>query len=314
MRSTLVTVLIFIAIFGTSYWYVDTSSVCPVPVFYNLGEVDERFGITPAEIREILGQAENTWEEAIGKDLFSYDERSSFTVNLIYDERQQLASTEEEWRLNLDVKEKESQRVIGQVKVLAAEYEVTKSGYEAERSNYDGRLNEYNAKVESYNETGGAPAAEFAKLQNEQKELTRQVARLTTLENDLNIRVAEIDALGLEGNRLIEVYNNDVQKYNEIYGNLDLYTQGDFQRDRINIYKFSDKAELTKVIVHEFGHALGIGHVEGESSLMYYLMAEQPDSVSLTTEDKEALISTCGAENGFSYEVRRIIRTALLYL
>jgi predicted Zn-dependent protease len=314
MWSTLATVLIFLAVFGTSYWYVDTSSVCPVPVFYNLGEVDERFGITQAEVREILEQSENVWEEAIGKNLFTYDERSAFTVNLIYDERQQLASTEEEWRLNLDVKEKESKRVVEQVKVLASDYEVKKNEYESERDSYDARLNEYNAKVESYNETGGAPASEFTKLQKEKSELTVQVARLTTLENDLNTRVAEIDALGIEGNQLIEAYNSDVQKYNEIYGNLDLYTQGDFQRDRINIYKFSNKAELTKVIVHEFGHALGIGHVEGESSLMYYLMAEQPDSVSLTAEDKEALISTCGAENGFSYEVRRIIRTALLYL
>jgi predicted Zn-dependent protease len=314
MRSTLATILIFLAVFGTSYWYVDTSSVCPVPVFYNLGEVDERFDITRAEVREILEQSENVWEEAIGKNLFTYDDRSKFTVNLIYDERQQLASTEEEWRLNLDTKEKESQRVIEQVKVLAVDYEVKKNEYEVERDSYDARLNQYNAKVESYNETGGAPVSEFAKLQKEKNELTLQVARLTTLENELNTKVTEIDALGIEGNRLIENYNSDVQKYNEIYGNLDLYTQGDFQRDRINIYKFSDKAELTKVIVHEFGHALGIGHVEGESSLMYYLMAEQPDSVSLTAEDKEALISTCGAENGFSYEVRRIIRTALLYL
>lgn len=314
MRSTLTIILIFAVVFGTSYWYVNTSSVCPVPILYSLGNVDERFNISKAEVGEILKNAEDVWEEAIGRDLFIYDERSSFTVNLIYDERQQLASTEEEWRVTLDIKERESRQVIDNVKALAAEYDVAKSAYETERADYDARLNEYNEKVESYNEAGGAPAAEFAKLQKEQKDLTRQVVKLTTLETDLNTRGAQIESLGVEGNHLIEEYNADVHKYNDVYGKLDLYTQGDFQRDRINIYKFSDKTELSKVIVHEFGHSLGIGHVEGETSMMYYLMAKQPDSVTLTAEDKDILISTCGAETGLSYEVRRIIRTALLYL
>lgn len=314
MRSTLTTLLLFAGIFGTSYWYVNTSSKCTVPIFYSLGSVDGRFNISKEEVGEILKNAEDVWEGAIDKDLFIYDARSKFTVNLIYDERQQLASTEEEWRMTLDIKEKESRQVIDNVKVLATEYDATKSEYESKRKDYDTSLNEYNAKVESYNKTGGAPASEFAKLQKEEKDLTRQVAILTSLENDLNKQAEKIESLGIEGNRLIEKYNSDVHNYNEVYGKLDLYTQGDFQRDRINIYKFSDKTELNKVIVHEFGHALGIGHVEGETSLMYYLMAKQPDSVMLTVEDKAALISTCSAETRLSYEVRRIIRTALLYL
>jgi len=250
----------------------------------------------------------------LGRDLFVYDEASDFSVNFIYDERQQLASTEEEWRIDLDRKETESQRILGEVRRLAAEITKDQDVFAAERERYESRLAAYNSQVAAYNSSGGAPPDEFAALQKTQTELGRELAKLVKTESELRARAEEVNRIGETGNQLIELYNRQVVQYNEIYGNIEQYTQGDFQRERINVYKFSDTTELTKVIAHEFGHALGVGHVEGESSLMYYLMAEQPDAISLSEEDKNAFLSKCGTGQEFSYEVRRIIRTALSYL
>jgi predicted Zn-dependent protease len=296
MRNVLATLTIFLfsVLFCTSFWYVSSANVCPVPILYSLGDIDPRFNIEPAELKDILGKAEKVWEDGIGRDLFDYDERSSFAVNLIYDERQQMASTEEEWRVQLDVKEKESQGVIAEVKSVGNKYETLRQNYENERAAYDVNLSAYNEKVDSFNAQGGAPAAEYEKLQMEQKELQKFVNKLSGLEDELKSVASAIDTLGTRGNLLIEEYNAEVIKYNEIYGSRDQYTQGDFQRDRINVYKFSSKEELTKVIVHEFGHALGIGHVEGEASLMYYLMEDQDlDNIHLAQEDLDAIKNIC---------------------
>lgn len=304
----------FTLVFSTSYWYVQTANICPVPVYYSLGEVDSRFGITKEEAMAVLTDAERVWESALDRDFFIYSESSDFAINFIYDERQQLASTEEEWRMRLDVQEKESQQIIETVKNIAADYESLQALYEQARLSYESRLSAYNERVEDLNSNGGASADVFNELQDEQKELSRTLNNLIEKEKQLNVEAEKINELGEKGNQLIENYNAEVLQYNEVYGDLELYTQGDFQRDRINIYKFSDKTELTKVIVHEFGHALGIGHVEGEESMMYYLMAEQPDNVFLSPEDKQAFIAVCGDGTGFANEARRIIRTALSYL
>lgn len=304
----------FTLVFSTSYWYVQTANICPVPVYYSLGEVDSRFGITEEEAMAVLTDAERVWESSLNMDLFVFSESADFAINFIYDERQQLASTEEEWRMRLDVQEKESQQIIETVKNIAADYESLQALYEQARLSYESRLSAYNERVEDLNSNGGASADVFNELQDEQKELSRTLNNLIEKEKQLNVEAEKINELGEKGNQLIENYNAEVLQYNEVYGDLELYTQGDFQRDRINIYKFSDKTELTKVIVHEFGHALGIGHVEGKESMMYYLMAEQPDNVFLSPEDKQAFIAVCGDGTGFANEARRIIRTALSYL
>lgn len=306
--------LLAVALFGVSSWYWETAAICPAPISYALGAFDERFLIEKDEAIAVLAAAEKVWEDALGRDLFVYDEESDFLVNFIFDERQQLARTEEEWRMNLDKKELESASLVEQVKSQWAEYQTLQEVYEAARSTYEERLSAYNTKVESYNDEGGAPEAVYEELQDEQRALSSILSDLTTQETSLNDQAASINQLGEDANALIEAYNAEVLRYNELYGSRDLYTQGDYERDRINVYKFSDKTELTKVFAHEFGHALGIGHVEGGESIMYYLMAEQPDAIVPTPEDVTALIALCGDGTGFSHKVRRMIRSTLSFL
>jgi len=86
-------------------------------------------------------------------------------------------------------------------------------------------------------------------------------------------------------------------QFNEQFGESREFTQGDYQGDKISIYTFLDEAELVRVLVHEFGHALGIGHVENSESMMYHLMSNQPTIARLSVEDTQAFFAVCGQDN-----------------
>jgi hypothetical protein len=165
---------------------------------------------------------------------------------------------------------------------------------------YEARIEAYNKKVASYNETGGAPAEIFAELQSEEKALKKVAAALTERANELQSVVEKLNALGERGNRLIDQYNSGVDVYNSRFGEPNEFTQGDYQGDHINIYSFSSEDELLKVLIHEFGHALGIGHVEGNESFMYYLLEDQPDTPILSEADLAAFSHVCGEKDGLS--------------
>ncbi len=310
MRAIFIFAFIFAVVFATSNWYVNTASVCPTPITYSVGNLDPRFPISDDEIKAVATKAEAVWETASLRDLFVYDEQSDFTINLIYDERQQRTVTEEEWRIRLDEMQKEHQALITQIEGLGVRYQSDVASYDNKREEYEAKLVAYNAQVEKYNKAGGAPPDVFSALQEEAENLNKMQREMLELEKKLNQQVDIVNKLGEEGNAKIAVYNSEVVEYNEVFGALETFTQGDYERERINIYKFSSIDELTRVIIHEFGHALGVGHVEGEDSVMYYLMTEKSSSV-LSAEDISALTAICGSTDTAQAKLRQLIRKLL---
>lgn len=315
MRFTFLFSLLAVSVFGVAYWYVSTAGICPTPIYYRLGEVDERFGITEPEARDILARAEAVWEEALNGDLFIYREDTDFTVNFMYDERQKEASTEEEWRIELDAKEDKTKTAFAAVESLQVAYEEQRKEYELVHTRYETALASYNSEVEQINASGGATPEQFEDLEVQKTALNKERNTLLALEKKLTSAGEALNKEGESANNLVEAYNAEVARYNAVYGERSgTFTQGDYERERINVYTFSTKTELTKVLAHEFGHALGIGHVDGGDSLMYYLMADQPDELSLSAEDTSAFVAACGNNSNVTSKLRRTIRTALSYL
>lgn len=308
MRARFLISLFITGVLALAYWYASAAGFCPVPIVYSIGAVDERFAFSAEELAAVAKEAETIWEDAVGRDLFTYNPKSSFSINLIYDERQQRTHTEEEWRLRLDAAQREYEAERKEIEGLAARYETETASYTERRTEYETALDEYNQEVERYNKDGGAPREEYERLEKEAAALKEQLRTLNSRESDLNRLAAELNTKGEAANARIAAYNEEVSEYNEIFGTRETFTQGDYERERINIYKFSERDELLRVIVHEFGHALGIGHVEEESAVMYYLMTEQNSSV-LTAADIEAFTALCGREETFPTAVRRFIAT-----
>ncbi len=295
------------------FWYSRTAYVCPTPIAYTIGAIDERFDLSPEELQAIAAEAEAFWEEAVGEDLFVYDARADLPINLIYDERQQLTRTEEEWRVRPDAAEKRNEARVAAVREQSEDYEAAEAAYEADRLRYESRLAAYNNEVATHNEAGGAPKEAYTRLQAEAESLEKELRALSRAGEKLREEAEAINAESDAVNEEITAYNAEVLQYNEVFGNLEAFTQGDFKRDRINVYKFSSSDELTAVLAHEFGHALGLGHVEEPTAIMYYLMTER-DTSRLSAADAAAYTALCGAEPSVAHEVRRLIRSIITYV
>lgn len=311
MKFRFLAALLIVAVTATTYWYISTANECPTPLAYRLGQLDDHFAITPEEAKEYLTQAEQVWETAAGRNLFVYDESAPFVVDFIFDDRQALADSEAVQSAELDEKRSESEGLIKILEEMQSSYQELSSAYNTRVAAYEDRLNTYNQTVRKYNDRGGAPADEYARLQEEQEALDRESGAIQVQAEELNNLASQLNELANRSNALIEDYNRDVRRFNNLYGYEREFTQGDYDGSKINIYKFSSAAELVTVLTHEFGHALGIGHVEDESGVMYYLLTDESENPTLTEADIAAFAQVCGTGNEIQHTLRRIIRSAI---
>jgi len=294
MRTSLSVLLIVTVIFAGGYFYYTAEAICNAPIAYRIGVLDSQFGLSMDEARTAVADAESLWEDTTGRNLFTYKEDADFTINFIFDTRQELTNTEQEIEQTLEQQRDMSEAVRAQYDVLVAQYEDLVSSYETAKIEYENRLTAYNQEVVKWNREGGAPQSIYDDLEREQASLTVEQQKLNNTAHELNQSVRDINALSEKGSVVVSAYNNVVNFYNKTFGVEREFTQGDYQGDFINIYQYDDGEELRLVLAHEFGHALSLGHVENETSIMYYLMGEQDFEKGLTAEDKEKFQQVCG--------------------
>jgi len=304
--------LLMALVTASVYWYKSTETMCPAPLSYRIGDIDSSFGISKEEALVQVKAAEALWEDSVNRDLFTYDERTDFTIDFVFDERQEDANTEENLREELDEKRAENDSVLETVESLQEDFKELSASYEARSDEYEERLNKYNAEVNRYNDRGGAPPDVFKKLDSERASLNREAEKLSDTATQLNDLAAKINKLSERGNLLVDSYNREVNQYNNEFGFSKEFTQGDYKKRHIQIYKFSSNAELVTVLAHEFGHSLGLDHVAGESSLMYYLLGDTSKVPNLSSEDLAAYYEICGTKETVGQAVHRIIRDFLI--
>lgn len=299
-----------IALAGT-VWYKQTATMCPIPLAYNISQIDSHFNLSLEQAKAQVAVAEAVWENSAGRDLFKYDENADLTINFVFDERQALADSEVSQKQQLDSKRDENDTLRKTIEELQKEYEEDASSYERAVDVYEQNLTAYNNQVQTYNDQGGAPPEAYDELEAEKNSLNRTSSGLDATSARLNELAGKINELGNNSNKLVDEYNREVETYNEQFGFSREFTQGDYFDSIINIYKFSDERELIAVLTHELGHSLGIEHVEGESSVMYYLLEDSDSAPVLSQNDIEAFIASCGTGESIEAQVRLIIRNVL---
>ena len=294
MRLGLLLLILIATLFGSSFWYQYLDTTCKIPVRYRIGNIDARFDTTEDEVKRIVKNAENLWEDALRTDVFIYDQSSNdVIINFVYDERQADADKEAELRADLDAKEGMSESVATQYELLIAEFRTLKKKYESEVVAYETALQTHNAEVSSWNDKGGAPKAVVEKLRARGESLADEQRALIERTEKLNAIAEKLNALGARGNELTTDYNAIVDAYNEEFTTAREFAQGDYKERTINIYEYTSEEELTIVLAHEFGHALSLDHVLGEDSVMYYLMEEQTTKNGIQDEDKAEFARVC---------------------
>ncbi|OGG41385.1 hypothetical protein A2837_02620 [Candidatus Kaiserbacteria bacterium RIFCSPHIGHO2_01_FULL_46_22] len=294
MRIIYVSFIVILFLFAGNWWAGAFGLACKLPVYYTVGQFDERFGISETEARLALAEAEAVWEESLGRDdLFTYKEDAKLQVNFIYDERQRQAEETERARDSLETREEANTVLVELHRQLVAEYHSNEVSYEERRVAYENSLDAYNAEVERYNQEGGAPPDVYKDLEKKRVQLETERIELNDLGDKLNDLSERINEIGEKGNELIGEYNERVRQFNDTFVHDEEYTQGDYRSRQINVYTFTDHRDLVLVLAHELGHSLAISHVENPSSIMYYLMGGQTSPPALTDEDLAGFTSAC---------------------
>lgn len=285
--------LTLILLLGSYVWYV-AYATCPIPIQYRLGTLDESFGLSESEARAAIAEAESLWEDATGLNLFTYDGAGNLPINFVFDERQQLTDIEGELSGALNELRDRSTALQATYEALESSYLKEKDRYDALVIEYENDLRAYNDEVAKWNENGGAPSQVYQTLEAEQARLAAMSDDIEATRSALNSRIDEVNTAATNAREAVDAYNAQVGQYNDTFAEATEFTQGDYQGTHINIYQFGSREELVLVLAHELGHALGIDHVENESSLMYQQMGAQQIAQGATAEDIAAFGAVCG--------------------
>jgi Matrixin len=286
--------ILFTLVLGTLFFLV-SSVPCKQVITYRLGNVDVRFGLTEEDLTKALARAEMPWEELAKRELLRYAPDGDVVINFVYDERQE--RTQEEIKLDeLGAKTEQQQQALDATyDSLKEDYTSKKEQYESLVKDYETRLEKYNNQVERFNREGNATQDDVDKLKKEADSLRDKETTIERERSVLNTLASRLNSTASAEEKAVTEYNSEVQSFSERFAGEGVFDQGEYGGQELNIYQYKTPEDLALVLAHEFGHTLGLDHVENESSLMYYLMGGQPKSkVTLSEEDKQAFEEYCG--------------------
>ncbi len=307
--SKLLTVLLLGSL--SAYWYITVAMVCAVPLTYAVTGYDTRFPLSEIAMLETIHEAAELWESTTGRELLSpaaTGTPSDILIQFKFDDRQERILAEETLRQALGEKEATTEALTAAYDTLVQDYNTRQAAYEAAVKEYEAAVDRFNDRVSS---TPDPSTTESDRMKAEADRLDQELRRLNTEADALRQLAADINELSAEGNALIRQYNQNVGEYNRRFADSTEFTQGEYGSGDITIFSFADATELKTVVAHEFGHAFGIGHVEGSSSVMYYLLEDQPVPLELSGTDLEAFTQVCGAPDSFSTRARTLINSII---
>ncbi|MCI5051081.1 MAG: matrixin family metalloprotease [Candidatus Pacebacteria bacterium] len=259
-------------------WHTFTKTPCDRIIEYDIS-YDDRFRITETQFLSFVERAEIPWEEAAGKELFRYSPGADFKINLIFSEEQERLYEGNDISANLDQQQAD-------LDSLQTRYQSAVRRYETSLRQYESQVQSYESEVEYWNNQGGAPTETYNKLQNDAQRLDSKYQEVERLR-------ANVNKLAEENNQEIQAYNEGVGDFNELFRDPKQFDAGNTDGTEINIYSYDGNQELMTLIMHEFGHVLGIDHVEDESAVMYYLLNDRNKGGELAQADIDALNLSC---------------------
>jgi hypothetical protein len=250
---------------------------CSKAIAYSIGEFDERFGIGEDDFLNLVQRAELQWEDELSRDVFHYKEGADFKINLIWNESQERIVKGNNLELQLDQQQASIDSIQSRYKLALQRYEQAERDFRsAERA--------YETQVKTWNNNPGTQQ-EYQALRNQETGLNAQVQELNRLGSMVN-------ELAQENSQRIDSFNDNVEQYNSLFEER-AFDAGNTDGSEINIYTFNGESELFTVLVHEFGHVLGVDHVDDPAAVMYYLLNPENSDGQINESDIAALVETC---------------------
>ncbi len=298
MRRLLGTIIGFGAVLATSILVYQAVLPCRVPRTYALVPVDPRFHVTDAEFAKAASGAAAMWNTAAGKEILRGDPHGDIPVATVYDSRQEAVTRLKDLGLRLDQGEQSYEDVKRAYEQQKAAYDAQSRAYQSRDTAFETRKAAYERAVESaQRERGSVTPEQAAALEAERTAVNAQVPVLQrehdALEKqraDLNDVVSVLNRLAAEHNRSAESYNAVGQAIGPEY-EAGLYVRSGMS-EHIDLYAFSSVQELQSLLAHEFGHALGLSHIDDPAAVMYFRSESGRDA--LAASDIAAIRERCG--------------------
>ncbi|MBP6888896.1 MAG: matrixin family metalloprotease [Candidatus Pacebacteria bacterium] len=268
-------------------------SPCVTPMEYTLGTLDPRFNISRENVLAIIKEAVAIWEDAAGTTLFTHNPSGALKINLKYDDRQATTINLGYLALEIDNTKKTAEDIRTSYEREKTSYTNDSSAFNEDATQFQERYASYNERVKQYNEKGGATKSEYDTMMLELELLKTDSTIFETRRQDLLRRMEEINTKVKRYNELVAHVNTLIRRSNSIGSRT--FTEGLFtpSSNTIDIFQYSDETKLKRVIIHELGHAIGIGHVDTVMSIMYSF--NSGTSTSLSYEDRKALKDVCSS-------------------
>jgi peptidoglycan hydrolase CwlO-like protein len=271
MKKTLFTLFVAAILgFAGMRAYQIPYSPCDTPITYKLGMIDPNFKREKDELLAATKEGAGILSDARGNDLFVYSpDEAELTVNFVYDERTALVENINEKlsqvdRENLDLKERIRR-------------------FESDVLAFQAKLDNFNATVDQYNRQGGAPPEVYDELTEKQRQLRSEA-------DSLNIRASELNLETNSFNSQVNLLNQNVSKFNQAISQKPEEGIYDPANNSITIYFVDNHPELVHTLAHEFGHALGMEHVDDSNAIMYTLTSQ---SLVMVEDDINQLNKVC---------------------
>jgi hypothetical protein len=282
---------------------------CDTPLTWRIARLDDGFGLTVAQVRAAVQRAADVWETAVDRPLFVYDRRDGFPIRLVFDERQ--AHTHERLAREAELRQSSERldRAVAAFRERDARRARAQAEYESLLRDHIRRADEHNQTVRQWAERGGAPRDVVEALRSAEASLTDERATLESVRNGLEAELADLRREEDRVERMIEDREREIDEVTARFPptpvESGLYREAVRLEDgqvvsvgrEIRVYRFEDENDLSLVVGHELGHALGLGHRSEAGALM---SEEYRASVDLTVRRSEAerLRALCEAAEG----------------
>ncbi|MFA6585424.1 MAG: matrixin family metalloprotease [Candidatus Paceibacterota bacterium] len=269
---------------------------CEEPLTYTIGTIDPRFGVAPETFKKDLTQAIGIWEKALGTPLFAESTKGAVTINLVYDIRQQTTQKEQVLNENISQTSQTADSVRREYAMLKAQYEQAHQAYEVQLAAFNEAQARYNAKVDHWNNAGGAPKEQYDALTAEKNNLLALRGALEQKRQEVNGLADTVNTFIKKYNLLVAYINSNINAINNDGLAGTQFEEGVYVSDengqRINVYQFVNKTDLIRVLAHELGHALALGHNTNPDSIMNPVNTSE--SLTVSPEDLRDLKTACG--------------------
>ena len=292
---------------GGRYRHTFAHAPCAIPVHYRLDEIDPRFGFDRLTVTTALIDAVSLWQSRADALLFvESDHPEAMRVSMRFDHRQESANVRSSLRGGLEQDRVQLERDEAMLARWATRIEEARAARDRAADALRADVAGHEARVAAWNAGEGERSERRRRALETERETLRlageDVRRMT---EDLNGDIAAYNRAAADMQRRVADFRGRVGEYNQASSG-ELVESGRYQYApgtgrRIDVFRVEDYEELVRVLAHELGHALGLGHVEQPGALMHAMLhrpGAAPTARSVPAEllaaDLDALQAVCG--------------------